>query len=346
MEFFKNPNLKPLTIFKMTVLAVFCVSVVVFVVSLINNSVRPMANRQNKIATSAVAPLYGMGGAMAEDAMYYNSKMGSGVASLSVQNIMPVPYPQGTTGDTAEQFEVTDYSATIEARNKEDVCGQVSSLKNLSYVIFENAQESDRNCNYTFKVEKSHVVEILAKIKGLDPKDVYENTRTIKRQLDDFTSQAEILEKKLSSIDDTLKNAVAAYDQISALAARTQDVASLAKIIDSKLQVIERLTQEKINVSQQLDYLAKAKADEMDKLAYTYFNINIYENKYFDEENLKDSWVAAVQNFVYSFNSAVQNATINLLATLLKLLPYLVYAGIIFVLAKYGWKSLKNTWNK
>jgi hypothetical protein len=342
MEFFKNQNIKPLTIFKMTILAVLCVSVLVFVVSLINNTVRPMANRQNKIATSAVAPSYGV----AEDAIYFNGKMGGGMADLSVQNIMPVPYPQGTTGNTAEQFEVTDYSATIEARNKEEVCSQVSGLKSLSYVIFENAQESDRNCNYTFKVEKNHVAEILAKIKDLDPKDLYENTRTIKRQLDDFTSQTEILEKKLSSIDDTLKNAVAAYDQISALAARTQDVASLAKIIDSKLQVIERLTQEKINVSQQLDYLAKAKAEEMDKLAYTYFNVNIYENKYFDGENLKDSWVAAVQNFVYSVNIAVQNATINLLATLLKLLPYLVYALIIFVLAKYGWKSLKNSWNK
>lgn len=344
MDFLKNMNVKPLVIFKMTVLAVACISVVVFAVSLIKNTIGPIA-RQNKNITASVAPSYGMGGAVvSEDAMYFNSKVGSGVANFSVQNIMPVPYPQGTTGNNAESFEVTDYNASIEARDKSSVCGRIADLKGLSYVIFENAQESDRTCNYTFKVEKKYVSEILEKIKSLEPKDLYENTRTIKRELDDFTNQTEILEKKLASIDDTLKNAITAYDQISALATRAQDVASLTKIIDSKLQTIERLTQEKININQQLEYLSRAKAEEMDKLAYTYFNINVYENKYVDFDNIKDSWVVSVQHFVYSFNSAVQNASINLIATLLLLLPYAIYGIIIFLAVRYGWRLLRDKW--
>ncbi|MBI2037637.1 MAG: hypothetical protein HYT15_01740 [Candidatus Magasanikbacteria bacterium] len=348
MQFFKDFDFKkPLNIFKIGVLSLFGISALVFVASLVNSSVRPLLRGGMAEKSQSVPPTYstGMGysGEEAVDMAYYKGAP----AGLSIRNILPPEPPSpGTVGNNAEDFEVTDYDAYIETRKKQEVCASITDLKSLKYVIFELSQESDKTCIFTFKVEHAHAAEILAIIKDLKPKDLSENTRTIKTQLDDFTNQIEILEKKRASIDETLRNAIKAYDEITALAVRTQDAASLAKIIDSKIQVIERLTQEKININQQLDYLARAKADQMDRLKYTYFNIRVYENKYLDEKTIKDSWIAAVQDFFFTINEALQNASINLIALLFVLIPYVIYALIILVAAKYGWRLAKYIWNK
>ena len=122
------------------------------------------------------------------------------------------------TGDQAEEFEVTEYNATIETRELDKTCSAVSGLKAQDYVIFENASEYNRGCSYVFKVKKDKADEILAIIKDLNPKELSDNTYTIKGLVDDFTGEIEILEKKLLSIDETLGKAVNAYDDITALA--------------------------------------------------------------------------------------------------------------------------------
>ncbi len=344
MQFLKDVDFKkPLNLFKAAVVGLFGVVALVFVFSLINSSVRPFLATSKGEGVSSVAPSFYGGVSMGEVAM--DSQKGMPIADLSYRNIAPMP-SQTTIGNTAEDFEVTDYSAVIETRDKAEVCSQIANLKSLKHVIFENAQESDRNCNYTFKVEHARAGEILAVIKDLDPRDLSENTRTIKNQIDDFTSQTEILEKKRASIDETLKNALTAYDQITALAVKTQDASSLAKIIDSKVQLIERMTQERININQQLDYLTRAKTEQMDRLEYTYFNVSVYENKYLDGKNIKDSWQAAVKNFVFTVNKAIQDASINLIGLLFVLIPYFIYALIVLVAAKYGWRLITYIWKK
>ena len=344
MEFLKNFNFQPLNIFKIAVLSLFGISALVFVFSLVSSSLRPLLNSRGGEMGYSVAPAYDMAESFAGDAsMQYK---GGTSANLSVRNIMPIPPMPGTVGNNAEDFEITDYNALIETRDIKNTCASITGLKSLKHVIFESSQESDKSCNYTFKVEHARAAEILAVIKDLNPKDLSENTQTIKRQIDDFTNQTEILEKKRASIDETLQTALKAYDQITALAIKTQDVASLAKIIDSKVQIIERLTQERININQQLDYLSRAKAEQLDRLEYTYFNINVYENKYIDGKSIKDSWHAAVKNFFYTVNLAIQNASINLIALLFVLIPYVIYGFILLVAAKYGWKLVKRIWNK
>lgn len=275
-----------------------------------------------------------------------NSSMGMGGATLSARNVMPVPQVPGTTGNTAEEFEVTDYNAQIETRDLEETCGAITDLKALSYVIFENSNSYDRGCGYTFKVEKARVGEILAKIEALDPKTLSENTYTIKRQVDDFTSQEEILKNKLESIDQTLAGATTAYDEITRLASRTQDVATLAKIIDSKIQVIERLTQERIAVSEQLDRLARAKSEQLDRLEYTYFSVNVSENKYIDTQDLKDSWKATLRQFVQTLNRIAQDITVNLVVFLFFVLQVAIYLAVVLLVAKYGWKWARKIWKK
>lgn len=286
-----------------------------------------------------------MGGyGVSEDVAHSEPMMGEMGMRLSLDNIgVPAPTP-GTVGVGAEDYEVTDYSVSYETRNKDVTCGVVSRLKALDYVVFESANEHDRGCTYTFKVTHAHVDDILATLTALDPKELNENTYTIKRQLDDFTSEAEILKRKLASIDDTLESALDAYDEITALATRTQNAEALARIFDSKIGIIERLTQERLNTAAQLERLERSKAEQLDRLEYTYFYVSVYERAYVDGESLKDSWKAAVRGFVEDVNRVVQDVTINLLAFLFFLAQYLLYLFILLVVAKYAWKVATHVW--
>lgn len=114
--------------------------------------------------------------------------------------------------------------------------------------------------------------------------------------------------------------------------------------IGSKIGIIERLTQERININERLDRLARAKADQLDGLDYTRFNINVYENKFVDGEQLKDSWKQALRDFVANLNQVLQDVTVNLVLLVLLLAQWLLYALIVLFVAKYGWKIGKNIW--
>lgn len=270
--------------------------------------------------------------------------------SLSVRNISagiaPVPQTPGTTGTDAENFEVVNYTGSIETNHLADTCKTVADLKAKDYVVFENSGEGETYCNYTFKVAKDHVAEVKSLIESLDPKELAENKFTIKNQVEDFTSETDILKKKAEVIDTTLKNALAAYDQITALAARTQDAGALAKVIDSKIQTIERLTQERLNINEQLDRLGRGKAQQLDRLDYTYFTITVYENKYFDAENLKDSWKQAVRSFFFDLNKITQDLSIGLVTLLITAAQFILYFFIVVFVAKYVWRGTKLIWNK
>ncbi len=162
----------------------------------------------------------------------------AGSVSLSARNVMSVPNSspsvppsdpyRGATGAEAEEFEVTEYSATIETGDREETCGAFTDLKAKSYVIFENSNSYDHGCSFSFKVEEASVPEVLAWLKTLNPKYLNENTYTIKRQLDDYTSEEDILKKKLVEIDNTLTSATAAYAEVTRLATQTRDAASLS----------------------------------------------------------------------------------------------------------------------
>jgi len=213
-------------------------------------------------------------------------------------------------------------------------------------VIFENANEHDHGCDYAFKVANANVEEILGVLNGLDPKELSQNTYTIKQLITDFTSETEILEKKRASIDQTLADAIKAYDQIKDVAIRTQNAESLAKIIDSKIQIIERFTQQRIAINAQLDQLGRAKADQLDRLVYKYFHVNVYESKFVDGEALKDSWKAAIRDFVRDVNETIQDMTINLVALLFVAMQLVLYAVVVVIIAKYVWKLVMYLWKK
>ncbi len=297
----------------------------------------------------AVAPDYGYNGDY--DMMAKEESMAYGSAQLSTRNaatampssIAPMP-PMTTPGDEAEKFEVTDYNASFETRSHERVCDAFIELKAKEYVIFENSNSYDRGCSFTFKVERTRVDEVLTWLKGLDPKYLNENTYTIKRQIDDFTSEEDILKKKLVEIDDTLKDATSAYADVTRIATQSNDASSLAQIIQGRIQIIQQLTQERLNVSAQLDRLARAKTDSLDRIDYTYFRVDVTENPYIDTDSLKESWKQSIRDVVHVINGAVQGVTINLIAILALVLQYALYALGLLLLAKIGWNIAVRIW--
>ncbi|MFH1947533.1 MAG: hypothetical protein ABIJ23_05265 [Candidatus Magasanikbacteria bacterium] len=344
MNFLHKDNLKLPVILKIGGLTILGIIIVAFAITLLSSSFKSIMGTGKSVneSYSLGQPAYDM--AKMESA---GSAMG-----LSVRNVVSSPSPilppntDVTSGDDAEEFEVTEYNASIETRQLNQTCTKVAELKTKDYVIFENSSEYDHGCDYVFKVKKDNVEEILNLVKEMKPKDLQENTYTIKKLVEDFTSRIEILEKKLASVDETLEKAVRAYDEVTGLATRIQDVETLTKIINSKIDIIERLTQERINISSQLEQISKSKAEQLDRLEYTYFHINILENKFIDGENLKDSWKIAVKNFVSDTNRVIQDITINLLVSLFLLLQYIIYLFILLVVAKYGWKLVKYIWKK
>lgn len=356
MEFLKNlPVITPVLVLKLIGIGVAAILLLSFAFQLIGSSFSAITG-QVRGTIGMVAPGYGGGVAydMVVSSDYYDSGYGTkagyavseqSVPQLSARNSMPYPMPpQGTTGNNAEEFEVAQYNATIETRNLDKTCGSIQELKARKDVIFENANTYERGCNFIFKVEKKSVEDVLAVIQQLNPKDLAENIYTIKAQIDDFTSEVDVLTKKRASIDQTLTSALAAYDEITRLATNTQNADALAKIIDSKIGIIERLTQERIQINEQLDRLARAEADQLDGLDYTRFNINVYENKFVDGERLKDSWKNAVRATIEEVNVILQEATFGLLALLFLIAQWLLYAAIALVIAKYAWKFGKYIW--
>ncbi len=347
MDFFKNLDKKHIKALKVSGLVVLAIIVLAAATGSFNGPHIKMYRGGVAMTSPSFAPMFGFGGGFEKEEAYSVQSFDGGNIALSARNVMSYPqYGGSPSGDMAEAFEVTDYSATIESVDSEETCASVLNLKSKTYVIFENSSTYDSGCSHIFKVKKVNVDEVLAVLKALDPKDLSENTRTIKAQVDDYTNEIEILESKLKTIDATLKSAISAYDDITDVATSKQDAASLATIISSKLSIIERLTQEKINVSMQLDRYARAKAQEVDKLEYTHFNVSVYENKYIDGRSLGESWKAAVRQFIFDVNKIVQDLTIGIIGFILVIAQFLVYIFIIVFVAKFAWKGVKGIWNK
>jgi len=345
MQLPENFHLKTINVLKIIGLAFAAIIIIALTFRLIGSSFNSLfsKNRTNGLI-SQESTSYDAGGYDQKSVVAYESA--ESAIGLSLRNVITPASSNASVGDDAEEFEVTQYAAQIETRHLEDICKQISDLKSREDIIFENTNEYEKGCNYDFKVKHDSAPEVLSLVKKLDPKELRENTYTIKKLVDDYTSEVEILEKKIEVIEKTLGDAVKSYDELTRLATRTQDVESLAKIIGSKISIIERLTQERVNINVQLERLGRAKAEQLDRLDYVYFQINVIENKFIDGQALKDSWKSAIKSFVRDVNKIFQDITISLVALLFAILQYAIYFFILLVTAKYVWRLTKYIWRK
>lgn len=286
-------------------------------------------------------------GAPAPSAGYTKGGYGTDDVSLSYRNAvgetMP-PMDGGYTSGDSEAYEVKNYSAYIETRDLAGTCSSIEALKARGDIIFENSNEYDQGCSYTFKVEKKSVEEVYNLIKGMNPKNLSESVYTIKRQVDDYTSEIDIYKNQLARLDATLTEALASYENVTALATKTGDTESLAKIIESKLNLIERLTNSRLQTQAQLDRIARAKADALDQLAYTYFTVSVTEEKYIDGEALGDSWKNSLRTLVWNVNTFIQDITLGFVELIFRVLKFALYGVLLLLVAKVGWKFVKGVW--
>ena len=74
--------------------------------------------------------------------------------------------------------------------------------------------------------------------------------------------------------------------------------------------------------------------------------MGMYEDKFINGENIRDSWNATVREFIHNINLIAQNITINLIAFLFVILQYVIYVLILLIVAKYVWQLAKLIWKK
>ena len=340
MDLLKNINWKKLSIPKLIGVGILAIIFLTVAIWLLGFAFRTAFFGPSQLSYPSIAPAvyYGESGDAAYDQRVATKEVSRGF-------LPPVPpRPGGSVGTDAEEFEVTEYAARIKTGNLDRTCSAIEELKPRSDVIFENANRYDRGCSYIFKVKNDSADEVLAIIKSLKPEAFEENTTTIKPIVDNYTSEVEILEKKLASVEETLTSAMQAYDEVSVLATRTKDVESLASIIDSKVKLIERLAQERINIKERIDWLNKNRVDQLDRLNFTFFSVNVREFLLFDLKAIKDSWTSEFQNFIREFNDVIQDVTINLAEFLLRLIQAALYFLIALFILKYGWRFTKRIW--
>ncbi|HMO77829.1 MAG TPA: hypothetical protein PKA42_00780 [Candidatus Paceibacterota bacterium] len=276
------------------------------------------------------------------DAGYYGEVM------LSERNIsgglMPPMDPTYTPGADTEDYEVKNYSISFESRNKAKECVAIRDLLKRDDVVFENTNEYDSGCSYSFKVKKESVEAVLYLLDSLNPKEVNENAYTIKREVTDYTSEIEILEKKLAAITTTLTESLATYDSLIARATAQGNVSSLAQLTDSKLNLLERLTMSQIEINAQLERINRSKAEALDRLAYTQFYVSVYENKFINGKEIGNSWTAAVQKLFRDMNNFAQEVSLGFVALLFMIVKYALYGVVILFVVRFGFNFAKKVW--
>lgn len=279
------------------------------------------------------------GGDMAKVASYDVSDS----ERMYIDPIMP-PSPTPVPGVDAESYEVSDYYVSIETRDREDDCASLLALKGREYVIFESVSETTRGCNVMFKVKIEAVDSVLALLNELDPTDINENTYTIKREVSQYEDQISILESKQASLDKVLEDALKNFSEIEIVARRNGDVASLAQVTESKIMLIERINSSRIDVATQLEYLSRAKDETLDRMNFVHFSVNVYENEWVRGSDIKDSWVAAIQELIRDLNNFLQDLSIGFVQFALTVIKYTLYASVLYVVLRPIVGRVRRAW--
>ena len=333
MNIFKNFDWSFKSIAKIIGMIILGIIALTVVIALISFSVKTI------FGTVSYRSYNGYDYAM-EEAVSYDM----GGSAMMAKIAMPIPEPGYTTGDDAEEYEVKEYYGTIKTRKLDETCAVISDLKAREDVIFESSDKDKEYCNYRFKVKKEISDEIVEIIEGLKPENFNASIESIKGTIERYDDELDILSKKLASIEETLKMAQDSYDEISRIATRQQDAETLAKIIDSKLKLIEKLSNERLSVKERIDRYNESKADQLDRLNYTFFNISIYKDLIFDWKDIKDSWKYEAKQLVRNVNDVFQGISLHLATYLVRFAQVVLYLFISLFLLKFVWIGVKRVW--
>jgi hypothetical protein len=270
--------------------------------------------------------------------------------NIAMDEVMSPVEDGYSVGSDSENYETLSYQVNFKKSNIDSVCGNIKSLKNFDYVVFERSRNNETSCSFSFKVKRDKAEEVISYLNSLNPVSLTANTEVVKKQVVEYDSRLQILLKRQDELKKTLDDAIVAYDNLVLLATKVENPDSLTKVINSKLATIEKLTNQRFSLSQQIDTLSRRSAELNDRIEYAYFNVNVTKYRVFNLASIKDSWVNQTRSFVYGVNEMLQSLTLGVLRLFLVLLQSVVYISIIgFVIvafSKFSWRFVKTFWSK
>jgi len=298
------------------------------------------------VAQGGSVSMHGMPPMIASDSYSGYSVSGKG-ASLSVPSYRnDVAYEQSAVTKNAEKFERTSYDATIESRHFDEDCETIHALKVKDEIIFVSSSQGKTSCQFSFKVEKGKESTVLSTLKSLSPKNLNESIYTIEQQITDITRQKEILESQLQSIDVTLKDAIASYEQVTKLSVQSLNAEALAAAINNKIDLIDRLSARKLSIQNQIQSLTHGNDDNLQSIQYVQFNVYITKDMYVDIDAIKASWKYEVKNLLNTINGTIEDITLGFIAVLLLFGKYILYLFTAVFLLKIVKKGLVWLWKQ
>jgi hypothetical protein len=156
----------------------------------------------------------------------------------------------------------------------------------------------------------------------------------------------DILTTKLEALDTALTDALASFTEVEAVARRSGDIASLAQVTESKITAIERINASRLEVTTELNRLERAKSETLDRMEYVYFAVNVYENEWVRGSEIKDSWVASVQQLIRDLNGFLQDLSIGFVQFVFTVVKYTLYASVLYVIARPVIVRVRRTWKE
>ncbi|MBN2086716.1 hypothetical protein JW758_00035 [Candidatus Peregrinibacteria bacterium] len=347
MDFLKHFDWSAKSIAKIVGITILGIAAIAIVISLLKFSINTIFNNnagyrmEPQYAYDAVYDYddYGMEGSMVRA-----ESMGITASSAKMPTITPLPEPGYSVGNNAEAFEVKEYYGTIKTRKLDQTCAVIADLKIREDVIFENSDKNKDYCNYRFKVTNETADEIVKIIEDLNPENFNASIYSIKKSIEGYDDELDILTKKLTSIEETLEEAQNSYDEISKIATKQNDAETLAKIIDSKLRLIEQLSNQRLSVKEQIDRYNKIKETQMDRLNFTFFNVNVYKDLIIDWKEIKDSWKYESKQLVRNINEVFQGISVHLATYLVRFAQVVIYLFISIFILKFVWLGVKRVW--
>lgn len=345
MEFIKNFDWSPKSLLKVALIIIVGSIVLSIVIGLFSFAARTAFTGGNVAQYNDYNAGYGYDSARSapafeEESFGYANKLS--VSSDTSGNYEPTNnQAYSPDGD----FEIKEYRATVETANLDEACSQIETLRTVEGVIFENANRNDDACFYSFKIEKEDEAQAVAIIESLDPKDFNESVYTIKKVIENYDTELSILESKLGSVEQMLSEAESQYGEFQKLAAKEGDVESLASIFDSRLKYVNQFNSERTRIIEQIQRYNKNKSDQLERLLYSTFTVNIYEDKIVDFEQIGDSWKYELERFVKDANEVVQDVTLNLGIFLMRAFEVALYFFVGLFILKFAWVGAKRVWH-
>ncbi len=277
----------------------------------------------------------------------FQNPLASGVM---LEDVAFEPSSPHTVGSDAEMYESVSYDVTYRKTGLEEVCNTLEALKPRKNIVFEYATRNENSCSYRFKVERTSIDALLVELQNLDPETFTASTETVKKQLVEYSDRLSILLRKQEILEKTLEDALSAYDTVTSLAVDTKDADVLSRIISSKLNDIARLTNERIQLAQQIEMLSKNVSEVEDSIDYVYVSVRVEKIEFLNLTSIKNSWMYEIRAFVETVNETLQGITLGTLALVLFLTRSIVYLGILLVVGiavlKYGWRFSKGFWKE